>query len=44
MPKKPHRTANDVKADLARLQRQNRELLALVGELTLRLSVAQKRS
>jgi transposase-like protein len=86
MPKKPHRIANDVKADivrrikeegvpvtqaaqehgvhestiygwlgatvkgapswadLAKLQRQNHELLELVGELTLRLSSAQKKS
>lgn len=85
MPKKSHRIANDVKADivrrikeegvpvaqaaaehgvhestiyswlgastkgtpawsdLAKLQKQNRELLELVGELTLRLSAAQKK-
>ena len=30
-------------SDLAKLQKQNRELLALVGELTLRLSAAQKK-
>lgn len=30
--------------DLAKVQKQNRELLELVGELTLRLSVAQKKS
>lgn len=31
-------------ADLAKLQKQNKELLELVGELTLRLSAAQKKS
>lgn len=30
-------------ADVARLQKQNRELLAIVGELTVRLSAAQKK-
>ncbi len=30
-------------ADLSKLQKQNKELLALVGELTLRLSTGQKR-
>jgi transposase-like protein len=29
-------------AEFAKLQRQNKELLELVGELTLKLSVAQK--
>lgn len=29
--------------ELAKVQKQNRELLALVGELTLRLSAAQKK-
>lgn len=29
-------------SEFSRLQRQNRELLELVGELTLKLSVAQK--
>lgn len=31
-------------ADVSRLQRQNKELLELVGELTLRLSATQKKS
>lgn len=31
-------------SEFSRLQRQNRELLELVGELTLKLSVAQKNS
>ena len=31
-------------SEFARVQRQNRELLALVGELTLQLSTAQKKS
>lgn len=31
-------------SDLAKVQKQNKELLALVGELTLRLSSAQKKS
>ena len=31
-------------ADLAKLQKQNKELLELVGELTLRLSATQKKS
>ncbi len=30
--------------ELAKVQKQNRELLALVGELTLRLSATQKKS
>ena len=30
-------------SEFARIQKQNRELLELVGELTLRLSVAQKK-
>ena len=30
-------------SEFAKLQKQNRELLALVGELTLRLSTEQKR-
>lgn len=31
-------------ADISRLQKQNKELLELVGELTLKLSVSQKKS
>ena len=31
-------------SDVTRLQKQNKELLELVGELTLRLSVAQKKN
>lgn len=31
-------------ADVAKLQKQNKELLELVGELTLRLSCAQKKN
>lgn len=31
-------------AEFARIQRQNKELLELVGELTLRLSAAQKKN
>lgn len=31
-------------ADVSRLQKQNKELLELVGELTLKLSVSQKKS
>ena len=31
-------------SEFARIQKQNRELLELVGELTLRLSVSQKKS
>jgi len=31
-------------ADISKLQKQNRELLELVGELTLKLSVSQKKS
>ncbi len=31
-------------SELARIQKQNRELLELVGELTLRISTAQKKS
>jgi len=34
---------NPTWADLAKVQKQNKELLALVGELTLRLSAAQKK-
>lgn len=30
-------------SDLAKLQKRNRELLAIVGDLTVRLSVAQKK-
>lgn len=30
--------------DLVKIQKQNRELMELVGELTLRLSTAQKKS
>lgn len=30
--------------DVAKLQKQNKELLGLVGELTLRLSAAQKKN
>ena len=31
-------------AEFAKIQKQNKELLELVGELTLRLSIAQKKS
>jgi len=31
-------------SEFARIQKQNKELLELVGELTLRLSVAQKKN
>ena len=30
-------------ADVAKLQRQNKELVEIIGELTVRLSVAQKK-
>ena len=37
-------TATPSWSEFAKLQKQNKELLELVGELTLRLSTAQKKS
>ena len=36
-------TGNPSWSEFSRIQKQNRELLGLVGELTMRLSVAQKK-